>query len=107
MSVEIFCTSNAGAERTNTRVGSSSPATSGSAWPLTFGSSLTATFVAPLKQVGLVRDERTVLDARRELQIELHLDRAERRHVDVANVEDAGAVRAAGRARARRVRAGR
>jgi hypothetical protein len=41
MSVEIFCTRKDGAEMIVTRVGSSSPATKGSATPLTVGSSLT------------------------------------------------------------------
>ena len=36
-----------GAELIVTRVGSSSPATSGSDWPLTLGSSLSASFTLP------------------------------------------------------------
>ncbi len=48
-SVEIFCTRKTGAESTSTRVGSSSPATNGSAGPLTLGSSLFASGTSSMR----------------------------------------------------------
>src|SRR5688572_14759440 len=54
MSAEILSMSKYGAGTTVTRVGSSSPATSGSDWPLTLGSSLSAIFAGAKRSAWFV-----------------------------------------------------
>ena len=54
-------------------------------------------------QVGLIRDDHRVVDPGRERHVELHRDLTERGDVEIAHIDEPGAVRAAARVRVARV----